>query len=92
MFNACVVGGTQNIRRIASLFEKWMKRKKDQWPLTSLPTMFALKIGVDPSYIVLPPVWCSKRWITADVKLAPCLNEFHGIRADIVNQVALETL
>ncbi|GFW78568.1 helitron_like_N domain-containing protein [Trichonephila clavipes] len=45
--------------------------------------------GISPSLIVLSPIWCSRPM--AGLLLAPCHDEFRGLRSDYVRQVALET-
>ncbi|GFV89942.1 hypothetical protein TNCV_4642851 [Trichonephila clavipes] len=51
---------------------------------------FSLKIGAEPSQIVLPPAWCSNLRLTTGVKnLALSRDEFRGPRSDVaVDQMA----
>ncbi|GFX49160.1 hypothetical protein TNCV_5041541 [Trichonephila clavipes] len=88
----CIVhslhGGTLNSRRAASPLVRLVAGDEMWGPLT-LPWGVPFKIGVEPSLIVLSPVWCSRLRPTTGVHLAPCHDEFRGPQSDYVRQVAL---
>ncbi|GFT24142.1 uncharacterized protein TNCV_2063881 [Trichonephila clavipes] len=63
---------------------------RDGWPLTT-PTVFPLKIGVEPSQNVLSPAWCLKLRLTIGVHIAFRCDEFRGPRSHIIRQVPLVT-
>ncbi|GFT15846.1 hypothetical protein TNCV_3314431 [Trichonephila clavipes] len=63
-------GGTVNSSRTESPFVKLMEGEERGKPLT-IPKAFSLKIGVEPSQIVLSPAWCSKLRLTTGVQSSP---------------------
>ncbi|GFT79933.1 hypothetical protein TNCV_4598291 [Trichonephila clavipes] len=61
---------------------------EERWGLLITPRVFSLKIGVEPSQIVLSSAQCSNLRPTIGVKfLALCRDEFRGPRSDTARQV-----
>ncbi|GFU56208.1 hypothetical protein TNCV_712671 [Trichonephila clavipes] len=63
--------------RLVEGVERWETPDHLQGP-------WSLKTGVEPSQVVLSPVWCSKLRITTGVPPALCHDEFRGPRSDTV--------
>ncbi|GFW39646.1 hypothetical protein TNCV_3188171 [Trichonephila clavipes] len=59
---------TLNRRQAASPLRRLVE-EEDRWEVSDHPRLFSLKIGVEPSKIVLLPVWCSKLGILTGVKI-----------------------
>ncbi|GFV97557.1 hypothetical protein TNCV_2040651 [Trichonephila clavipes] len=57
------------------------KGKRGGRPLTT-PKVFSLRIGIEPSKIVLPLAWCSKLRITTGVQYSPCHDKFREPLSD----------
>ncbi|GFW60181.1 uncharacterized protein TNCV_1842641 [Trichonephila clavipes] len=76
----CIVplrhGGTLISHRAACLLVRLVEGEEN-WEI-SLTTSraFPLKIGMEPSKIILSPVRCSKLRLTTGIQLAPCHDEF----------------
>ncbi|GFX09324.1 hypothetical protein TNCV_1887371 [Trichonephila clavipes] len=70
-------GDTLNSRRAASPVLRLVERE-EMWEVPDSSSVCFLKIGVEPSQIVLPPAWCSKLPLTTYVQLALSRDEFHG--------------
>ncbi|GFX26537.1 hypothetical protein TNCV_4535491 [Trichonephila clavipes] len=78
-------GGTLNSRRAASPLVKL----EEKWVAPTTPRVSSLRVGVEPSQIVLSAAWNSKLWLTTGVKLTFCRDEFRGPPSDIISQGAL---
>ncbi|GFS61372.1 uncharacterized protein TNCV_3105551 [Trichonephila clavipes] len=80
----CIVsswhGGALNSRRAASPLVRLVEGE-ERWKAPDPPLkVFSLKIGMDPSKIVLSPAWCLKLRLTTGVRiLALSRDEFRGL-------------
>ncbi|GFV20930.1 hypothetical protein TNCV_4531991 [Trichonephila clavipes] len=77
-------GDTLKSRRAASPLVRLVGGNKRWEAPDPSPREFSLKIGVEPSEIVMSPVWCSRLRSTTGIHLAPLHDEFRGPRSDYV--------
>ncbi|GFY17813.1 uncharacterized protein TNCV_1075481 [Trichonephila clavipes] len=70
----CVVssrhGGTVKRSRVAISIVKLVEGE-ERWEVRDHPRVFSLKIGVEPSQIMLSPVWCSKLRLKTGIRNLP---------------------
>ncbi|GFY22000.1 uncharacterized protein TNCV_3296441 [Trichonephila clavipes] len=83
--------GTLFSRRAADPLVKLVEGK-EKWEVNDYPPRsFSLKIGVEPSQIILSPVWYSKPMLMTGKHLAICREEFREPRSATVRQMPLTT-
>ncbi|GFX63351.1 hypothetical protein TNCV_3619541 [Trichonephila clavipes] len=59
-------------------------RRGERWEAPAPPPkVLYLQIGLEPSEILMSPVWCSRLRLTIGVHLAACYDEFRGAGSDI---------
>ncbi|GFW60093.1 hypothetical protein TNCV_4893451 [Trichonephila clavipes] len=103
----CVMASHANMAYLINSMKKWGRSfrferiasgplvgleegKRGERPLITV-RVFSLRIGVEPSEIVVSPLWCSKLSLKTGVHLGLCHIEFSGSLSDTVRQVALAT-